>query len=573
MRLSFYVIPLISSAAAFNNPPGVDIWCGKAYRPENASFNPGGWLEAPALSPEPLLDLRVRPRMSFYVSGEGQGSFIVDTAISNTLGQPYPNTPPQPYSTNASSRPTLVLTIFEVSSNLSLVANTRVPLNTTGNELKFTLSGLTAQVQPYDIKLAATSPDNNQTYEASTQLSFLPSPSPGGSTVKIDSLTSGILVPSSGDTLTWAPFFPYSYYVQYDGYLNSTSLLSNLDVFASQGYNMIHIVPDGDPSGFDFSFFSQLLDHCDQIGLRVMYDMRWTYTNLSSVAYQVDQLKGHSSLLLYYTGDEPDGNGDPLNATALAYQQIKSQDPYHPVSLCLNCYNFYYQEYTSGADIILEDVYPVSNNVTFSSEYGTPCNDTYGCCGCDDCHRDTEFGAITARQDLLAEYQRWIGGPPKPRWGVPQAFGASQFWTRIPDADEEAVMVLLRVNHGARGMVAWTWPTTNELANATSKLAGTLTNGGVVGFTLGENGGPVSLDVQGGNGMVDAAAWEGDGKMLVSIVSTDYDAIEGQVTVSLPTQVSTVGDSCWGSGGWVAQGGSLAKQGLQGLEADMFVVS
>lgn len=29
----FWLLFIVGLAAAFNNPPGVDIWCGKAYRP------------------------------------------------------------------------------------------------------------------------------------------------------------------------------------------------------------------------------------------------------------------------------------------------------------------------------------------------------------------------------------------------------------------------------------------------------------------------------------------------------------------------------------------------------------
>lgn len=94
-------------AFAFNNPPGVDIWCGKAYRATNASFNPGGWLFAPnATSSSPLLDLRVYPRMNFYLNDQN-GSFIVDAPISYIQGQKFSNstfnpgpstpTPSQPY--------------------------------------------------------------------------------------------------------------------------------------------------------------------------------------------------------------------------------------------------------------------------------------------------------------------------------------------------------------------------------------------------------------------------------------------------------------------------------------------
>lgn len=64
-----------------------------------------------------------------------------------------------------------------------------------------------------------------------------------------------------------------------------------------------------------------------------------------------------------------DGHGVPLDATTNSYSQIKKLDPYHPVSLALNCQNYYFKEYTAGADIILTDPYPIGLNNTWSDQY------------------------------------------------------------------------------------------------------------------------------------------------------------------------------------------------------------
>lgn len=40
-----------------------------------------------------------------------------------------------------------------------------------------------------------------------------------------------------------------------------------------------------------------------------------------------------------------------------------------------------YSPYTAGADIIMQDVYMVGNNVTYSTVWGTICNEDYGDCG------------------------------------------------------------------------------------------------------------------------------------------------------------------------------------------------
>lgn len=58
---------------------------------------------------------------------------------------------------------------------------------------------------------------------------------------------------------------------------------------------------------------------------------------------QINQIKSWPNLLLWYTGDEPDGTSDPLNATVTTYNLIQELDPYHPVSLVLNCQDYYFR--------------------------------------------------------------------------------------------------------------------------------------------------------------------------------------------------------------------------------------
>jgi hypothetical protein len=72
--------------------------------------------------------------------------------------------------------------------------------------------------------------------------------------------------------------------------------------------------------------------------------------NSTSVTTQVNHIKSRPNLLLWYTGDEPDGTSDPLDATVTASNLITSLDGgdgaggagYHPVSLVLNCQNYFW---------------------------------------------------------------------------------------------------------------------------------------------------------------------------------------------------------------------------------------
>lgn len=76
-----------------------------------------------------------------------------------------------------------------------------------------------------------------------------------------------------------------------------------------------------------------------------------TYQNVTSVTNQVNHMKSFNNLLLWYTADEPDGTSDPLDATVKASNLISSLDGgdgwsgtrYHPISLVLNCQNYFFK--------------------------------------------------------------------------------------------------------------------------------------------------------------------------------------------------------------------------------------
>lgn len=87
-------------------------------------------------------------------------------------------------------------------------------------------------------------------------------------------------------------------------------------------FTVVHPVPTYD----NLTALELVIDRMEELGLWLMYDMRWTYTNLTAVQAEVNRIKNRPNLLLWYTADEPDGWQDPLNATTLAYDTIYSID-------------------------------------------------------------------------------------------------------------------------------------------------------------------------------------------------------------------------------------------------------
>ena len=71
-------------------------------------------------------------------------------------------------------------------------------------------------------------------------------------------------------------------------------------------------------------------------------------------------VKDHPALLAYYIADEPDGAGFGMDPRILeeVYAYIKRVDPYHPITIVLNCRGSV-PRYVHTGDIIMADPYPI----------------------------------------------------------------------------------------------------------------------------------------------------------------------------------------------------------------------
>jgi hypothetical protein len=183
---------------------------------------------------------------------------------------------------------------------------------------------------------------------------------------------------------------------------------------------------------------------------------RQGFTNESLVRPQIEEFRSRKGLLVWYTGDEPDGPVTPLNSTKDARTLIRSIDPYHPITLTLNCADHYWTEYSSGADILLLDPYPIAVNPAFSKKWSTPVTYNHGVSGCDGCMGS--FYDVSNRIDDYLNRARLSGKKREmPLWIVPQMFDdhGDEFWWRAPEGIEGALQIVLAWNHGVTGHCAW----------------------------------------------------------------------------------------------------------------------
>lgn len=504
--------------------------------------------------------------MSIYLDTDETAALLISAEVSYQLGQAI--------SESYITTPAQKLQVTVLAGNTTL-GSASLDVGSINNEVHFALAGLAPSLDAYNLTVNAALA-NSTVYSTNTAFSYLPYPADYGSVARLDNLYGGIYA-QRGKNSSWDVIFPYTYYVQWTLYWDID--VSSLDEFASFGFNLVHIVPTGSlgEQPFPWAQFQPYLDRAAELGIWLQYDVIWEPDNSTEMIEQVTALRTHPSILSWYQSDEPDGKSNPINSTGLAYRKIKQLDPYHPVSLALNCENFYYSEYAAGADIIAPDVYPISTNTSYSTVYDTVCNTTYGCCGCDNCGiGPTVFDDIPHRLDEFRRRDELIGWA-KTQWFAPQAFGNETFWARYPTAAELDVMTLLAVNHGAKGLTMWDYPTTSELFNVTRDMAGLFTSTLAARLFLGA---PRYQDLEvTGSDDLDAAAWvdEVSGQAMISVVSLSYYDALVPISIALPDGfiASTLGDSLWGHGDWTVgpDGTVVSSDGVRGLETAVFLVN
>ncbi|KAH9067984.1 hypothetical protein EDB83DRAFT_2506228 [Lactarius deliciosus] len=416
-------------------------WCGKEYRAGQPISPPGGQFSLPLTTTTPQLVLRCNaapmPFLPDDLMDNSSSLILVDALVR--------------YKEIAGAQPLIMLSSpdAELFVNVSVdgmpLTSGTVSLNGSA-AIPFSLSAIMPRSVPYSLGCTATLSSSEQNFTSTpTNLVYLPSPPDSiGSITKLDQRTGGLLAKRAFTQDPYEPIFPVGFYTQFGGYLEGNDGV--LEVLKRHGcinhikrwHAQVHPIPPYD----DLTAFNRMVDKMEDLGLWLMYDMRWDYMNSTSVTEQVTSLRNRSNLLLYYTADEPDGSQDPLAAPASAATLINSLDPYRPSSLVLNCQDYFFSDYAAGTPILMQDAYPIGISPNYSVVYDTPCTTEHGCCGCDNCVG--KFEDIRNRMDNFAMRLETLGWErSKSIWAVPQGFGSAEFWSRTPTYTEFLVQMIV----------------------------------------------------------------------------------------------------------------------------------
>lgn len=220
------------------------------------------------------------------------------------------------------------------------------------------------------------------------------------------------------------PFYPHGFYGVPDQPEHAKYL-------ADAGFNMALTYGRG-PEGQ-----VKWLDTLQAAGLKGIVHVPWTpapEVDLAKVREGIAMVKGHPALLGYYIIDEPSPSrtGQTPEEVRRVYQAVVAEDPYHPVTICINNPSNE-APYADCADVMMIDAYPLVAN-------RKPLGNVF----------ERMRHAVDAVRDESAV------------WNIPQTFG----WDVIegldrpanyltPQPDQMAALYYHALTAGARGMVGY----------------------------------------------------------------------------------------------------------------------
>ena len=102
---------------------------------------------------------------------------------------------------------------------VGIITGGKIRLGSRGNVFSAPLALLLKpRLEPYNVTCSATSLDGHATYTDSTLVKYLPPNPYGGSTVKMDLQSGGLVARRKGES-QYQPIVPYGFYTSFSDYL------------------------------------------------------------------------------------------------------------------------------------------------------------------------------------------------------------------------------------------------------------------------------------------------------------------------------------------------------------------
>jgi len=190
---------------------------------------------------------------------------------------------------------------------------------------------------------------------------------------------------------------------------------SALGELAAAGFNTVVNADKDDPA---------YLAECQSLGIRLI-----PYVNLERIQKDVEKAGDDFTIWAWYLFDEPDLNKREPAFIETNFHAVKKADPSRPVYLTVWSPRRY-ADFIEFCDIFAPNPYPIVSADARKNQL-----------------RLVGYAVDAARR--LAREQ--------PVWAIIQAFWAKPWWQRNPMPEELRAMVYLALNHGAKGIVYFSY--------------------------------------------------------------------------------------------------------------------
>ncbi|MBW0514744.1 hypothetical protein O181_054459 [Austropuccinia psidii MF-1] len=432
-------------------------WCGRPAHSQSSPPGVNGAFFDPPTVERPLLNLKCSPRVKPYLEADSPsiGSIIVDAALTYYQLEGAIELP--------QSVEQLQIIVINTKTNKAFAGGI-VGVNTLSNELPFSLNDLgNPNMDSLSVVCQAYANEEWLT-ETPFSLDYLPTPSPNelGSVVRVTANTGILLVIDQNERIK--PLLPFGFAIDFKKILQPSQLSEWIKHVQDLNINTIQVIPTAQ-NITELSHIDSMLKMLSSAQLWIQYDFRNFYWNKTLVAAHIRLVKKYPNLLLYHTAMEPDGHYYEINGLSQTNIYIRKNDAYRPLSLTLNCEDYYFANYTQGMDVILTNPFVIGMSSNNGSSDRPPRSDSvYGSCLCDNCRGS--FLDLIHRLRLFRKKRHFLGKTRAMQfWGVPQASSVDQKFERTPSGQEFLLMCTMYLIEGAVGLMTW-----NDDLNLSSDL-------------------------------------------------------------------------------------------------------